>query len=146
MRGICVGLLLAICLPCMAADDFKIIKLEQDVLTLERQVQDLSRQVAQLQQRGVGSTAQPAAPAERPVAPAGSPSWLSAANWSRVRTGMSEFEVIDILGPPSSLRGSPDSDSHMLIYAMEIGSSGFLSGHVQLKERRVVAVQIPVLR
>jgi hypothetical protein len=72
----------------MAADDFKIIKLEQDVLNLERQVQDLSRQIAQLQQRSVGSTAQRAAPAERPVGPAGSPSWLSAANWSRVRTGM----------------------------------------------------------
>jgi hypothetical protein len=146
MRGICIGLLLAICLPCVAADDFKIIKLEQDVLMLERRVEELSRQVAQLQQSGVRATAQRAAPVERPVAPAGSPLWLSAANWSRVRTGMSEFEVIDILGPPSSLRGAPDADSRTLMYAMEIGSSGFLSGSVRLKERRVVEVQIPVLQ
>ena len=146
MRGICVGLLLAFCLPCVAADDFKLIKLEQQVLDLERQVEDLSRQVAQLQQRGVGATAQRAAPAERPVAPAGSPLWLSAASWRRVRTGMSEFEVIDILGPPSALRGAPDSDSRTLMYAMEIGSSGFLSGSVQLKDRRVVEIQIPVLQ
>jgi hypothetical protein len=146
MRGICVGLLLAICLPCVAADDFKLIKLEQDVLELERRVEELSRQLAQLQQRSVGPTAPRAGPAERPSAPADSPSWLSAANWGRVRTGMSELEVIDILGPPSSLRAAPDSDSRTLIYAMEIGSSGFLAGSVQVKDRRVVEVQIPVLR
>jgi hypothetical protein len=148
MRGICVGLLLAICLPCMAADDFKVIELEQDVLELERRVEDLSRQLAQLQSRSPspGTTRQPLARAACPEAPACSPRWLNAANWRRVRTGMSEFEVIDMLGPPSSLRGAADSDSRTLMYATEIGSSGFLSGSVQLKDRRVVEVQIPALK
>jgi len=146
MRGICGGLLLALCLPCMAADDFKVIKLEQDVIELERRVEELSRQVAQLQQRNAAAATRPETPVERPAVTAGSTPWLSAANWGRVRPGMSEFEVIDILGPPSSVRGAPDSESRALIYAMEIGSSAFLSGRVELKDRRVVEVQVPALR
>jgi hypothetical protein len=51
------GLLLAISLPCFAADDFKVIELEQDVIELERRVEELSRQLAQLEQRGTASTA-----------------------------------------------------------------------------------------
>lgn len=144
MRGICGGLLLALCLPCMAADDFKVIELEQDVLELERRVEELSRQVAQLQ-RTAATTTRPETPVE-PTATSGSPSWLSAANWGRVRPGMSEFEVIDILGPPSSVRGAPESESRTLMYAMEIGSSAFLSGRVDLKDRRVIEVQVPALR
>jgi hypothetical protein len=145
MRGIYGGLLLALCLPCTAADDFKVIELEQDVIELERRVEELSRQVAQLQQRNAAATTGPATPVECP-APAGSAAWLSAANWGRVRPGMSEFEVVDILGPPSSVRGAPESESRTLMYAMEIGSSAFLSGRVDLKDRRVVEVQVPALR
>ncbi len=77
---------------------------------------------------------------------ADSPAWLSAANWRRVRPGMGEFEVIDILGPPSSVRGAPEAQSRTLMYAMEIGSSAFLSGRVDLKDRRVIEVQVPALR
>jgi hypothetical protein len=146
MRAIYVGLLWTICLPCVAADDFKVIELEQDVLELERRVEELSRQVAQLQQRTAKAATRPVAPVESPAATAGSPSWLSAANWARVRAGMSEFEVIDVLGPPSSVRGGAESGSRTLIYAMEIGSSAFLSGRVDLKDRRVVEVQVPALR
>jgi hypothetical protein len=147
MRGVFPGLLLAISLPCFAADDFKVIELEQSVLELERRVEELSRQLAQLQQRGTASTAPARAmPQKCPDALACSPAWLSAANWGRVQPGMGEFEVIDILGPPSSVRGAPESESRTLIYAMEIGSSAFLSGRVGLKDRRVVEVQAPALR
>jgi hypothetical protein len=146
MRAISIGLLLAVCLPCTAADDFKVIELEQDVIELERRVEELARQVAQLQQRAANTATRPAAATESPVTTAGSPSWLRAANWGRVRPGMSEFEVIDILGPPSSVRGAPDSESRTLMYAMEIGSSAFLSGRVELRDRRVVGVQVPALR
>ena len=59
---------------------------------------------------------------------------------------MVELEVISLLGPPTSLRGAADSPSRTLMYAMEIGSSGFLSGSVQLRDRAVVEVSPPVLR
>ena len=71
--------------------------------------------------------------------------WLDAANWKRVRVGMSELEAINILGAPTSLRGE-SSGARTLMYAMEIGSSGFLSGSVELRDRKVVSVQLPALR
>jgi hypothetical protein len=146
MRAIGLGVLLAISAPCEAADDFKIIELEQDVLELERRIEELSRQVADLQRRGtavvVPRVAPPQCPAEQPC----SPPWLRAANWRRVRPGMGELEVIEILGPPTSVRGTSEAHSRTLMYALEIGSSAFLSGQVQLAGRRVTAVQEPVLR
>ena len=146
MRGMLPGLLLAMSLPCFAADDFKVIELEQDVLELERRVEELSRQLAQLQQRGTASPPARATSQKCPDARACSPAWLRAANWRRVQPGMGEFEVIDILGPPSSVRGAPEARSRTLMYAMEIGPSAFLTGRVDLKDQRVIEVQVPALR
>src|SRR5262245_60107070 len=148
MRGTCLGLLLAASLPAVAADDFKLIELEQDVIELERRVEALSRDVEQLQQRGFDRAAAPAASTgpDCPAAQPCSPAWLSVSGWERVREGMSEFEVIGILGPPSSVRGAADSPTRTLMYAMEIGSNAFLAGRVDLEDRRVKAVQAPVLR
>jgi hypothetical protein len=142
---------LAVCQPCGAADDFKIIELEQDVLELERRVEELSRQLAELQRRGaVGERSVSGAPREAapscPDTDACPPVWLRAANWQRVRVGMNEFDVIDILGPPTSVRGAPEAASRTLMYAMEIGSSAFLSGQVRLTDHRVTEVVAPVLR
>jgi hypothetical protein len=148
MRAISIGLLLAVCLPCTAADDFKVIELEQDVIELERRVETLTRDLEQLKQRTTGAAAtRTAPPGEKcPAVADCSPRWLSAANWSRLREGMSEFEVIDLLGPPSSVRGTTESRSRTLMYALEIGSSAFLSGRVVLDDRRVVEVEKPVLK
>ena len=57
---------------------------------------------------------------------------------------MSELEVIGVLGQPTSMR--QDGDTRVLLYAMEIGSSGFLGGSVELKDRAVTAVNKPVLK
>lgn len=129
-----------------AADDFKVIKLEQDVRNLEQQVRELSRQVAELQRGAAWPRDQPASPANRPAAITGPPLWLDAKNWERIRIGMTELEVISTLGPPTSLRGAADASSRTLFYALEIGSSAFLSGSVQLEDRRVIEVQKPVLK
>jgi hypothetical protein len=146
MRATWLVFLTLVCGAGFAADDFKVIKLEQDVRNLERQVQNLTRQLAELQQRGGRLEEARSAPTERSdIVPSASLPWLNAANWNRIRTGMQELEVITLLGPPTSMRGA-DPDSRTLLYAMEIGSSGFLSGSVQLRERRVVEVQIPMLR
>ena len=56
---------------------------------------------------------------------------------------MSELEVIDLLGAPTSMRA--EGDARVLLYAMEIGSSGFLRGSVTLRDRAVVEVQQPTL-
>lgn len=138
-------LAILLCAPigAIAADDFKITLLEQAVRDLQRQVEVQSRQLEELRR-------QLALPADRPRAPAVSPTvaspalWLDASRWQQIRPGMSELQVIQSLGPPTSMRGS--GSERVLLYAMEIGASGFLGGSVTLRERTVVEVQIPVLK
>lgn len=143
MRAIVLVLLTLAAVPALA-DDFKVIKLEQDVRNLERQVQELTRQLAELQRATRSADPAIPQPSVSPANAAASTQWLDAANWKRIRTGMTELEVISVLGPPTTLRGSADARS--LMYAMEIGSSAFLSGSVQLRDGRVANVQMPTLR
>jgi hypothetical protein len=129
-----------------AGDDFKIIRLEQDMRNLEREVQTLSRQLAELRQYVARSGEDAALSGRKPPPPPTdeSPGWLSIANWDRLRPGDDELKVIDALGPPTSMRD--ENGARVLLYAMEIGSSGFLSGSVSLKDRAVVEVRKPVLK
>jgi hypothetical protein len=131
----------------LAADDdtYRVMKLEQDVRNLERQVQTLSRQLDDLRQQQSRASDHTASPRSS-GAPAGvsSTAWLEAGRWNRVRTGMSELEVIDVLGPPTSMR--EENGARVLLYAMEIGSSGFLGGSVEFRDRAVTSVSKPVLR
>jgi hypothetical protein len=139
-----VALLLAmVSRPC-GAEDFKVIKLEQDVIDLQRRVEELSREVDRLQQRA--PVAGTSAPSSATPAADETPRWLRAANWARVQPGMSELEVIEILGPPATVRGTAADPSRTLMYAMEIGSSAFLAGSVTLDAHKVAAVQVPTLR
>lgn len=146
MQHVYLTLLLLAASQFAVADDFKVIKLEQDVRSLEQQVRELSRQVAELQ-RGSGRFGDQSTSMDR-RAPAvtGTSLWLDAKNWDRVRIGMSELQVIEILGPPTSLRGGADASSRTLLYALEIGTANFLGGQVKLEERRVTQVEKPTLK
>ena len=137
---------LALCAPviAMAADDPKVAQLEQDVRDLQRQVLAQSQQLNELRMR---LAQQPQAQLRLPSSPAAATNtdlWLDASRWQRVRSGMSELEVIGLLGPPTSMRTT--DGGRVLLYAMEIGASGFLSGRVTLRDRVVLEVQSPVLR
>ena len=137
-------LALCFCLPMAAtAQDPRVPFLEQEVRELQRQVRTLSRQMDEIRnrpERPVPRSANSSSPA-----PAPDPGqWLDAAKWKQLRIGMNELEVIGLLGPPTSMR---DQDSaRMLLYAMEIGSSGFLGGSVSLRDRAVIEVQTPALQ
>lgn len=140
-------LLLAMSQFAAAADDFKVIKLEQDVRNLEQQVRELSRQVAELQRGPSRPGDQPASATNRQTpAATGTSLWLEAKNWDRVQTGMSELQVINILGPPTSLRAAADARSQTLFYALEIGPANFLGGQVKLEDHRVTSIERPVLK
>ncbi len=127
-----------------AADALKISQLEQEIRTLQRQVQEQSRQLEALRLRiEQPATVSPALPAQAPRTPAAA-TWLEAARWERLRPGMSEADVIAALGPPTSMRGT--GAERVLFYAMEIGASGFLTGRVTLRDRRVADIQKPQLQ
>lgn len=124
-------------------DDYnRIIRLEQDVRNLEREVGTLQREIAELRRRtGIG-----------PLKPSGVEpesvetldAWVDAKKWQRLKIGAREMDVIELLGPPTSMR--IENGARVLLYAMEIGSAGFLSGSVTLKDREVVAIELPVLK
>lgn len=146
MQHVFLTLLLLATSQFAVADDFKVIKLEQDVRSLEQQVRELSRQVAELQ-RSSGRPGDQSTSMDRqaPVV-TGTSLWLDARNWDRIRIGMSELQVIEILGPPTSLRGDADASLRTLLYALEIGTANFLGGQVKLEEHRVTQVEKPTLK
>jgi hypothetical protein len=143
-----VALLLGAPGAAFAADDIKIMQLEQDVRDLQRQVQAQSQLIAELRAQINRPVAQPvpaaAAAAGVQIAAEKGAVWLDAARWQQVKPGMGELEVVSLLGPPTSMR-EKDGD-RVLMYAMEIGSSGFLSGSVTLRDRIVLRTQKPELR
>lgn len=127
-----------------AAQDLRVIQLEQDVRNLERQLQTLTRELNELRgQLRVGGTSLPATKPDRTGA-ATSRDWLNASNWRRVKPGMSELEVIELLGPPNTMR--QENGERVLLYAMEIGAAGFLGGSIRFKDRAVIDVEMPTLR
>jgi hypothetical protein len=146
MRNLLFALLALLGQSALAADDatYRLMKLEQDVRNLERQVQTLTRQLDELKQQAARAGDRSVTPRVSATPAAISGDWLEAARWQRVRPGMEELEVIGILGPPTSMR--QEGATRVLLYAMEIGSAGFLSGSVELRERKVSEVHIPVLR
>ena len=129
----------------LAQDDYKVIKLEQDMRNLERQVQELSRQLGDTQRQLAQLGGRPPrTDRSAPTAASTSNAWLDVSNWDRLRAGMNEMQVIELLGPPTTMRA--EGNARTLFYAMEIGTSGFLSGSVRLENRKVEDVQRPVLR
>lgn len=129
----------------VAAEDFRVMKLEQDMRTLERHVQTLQRQVSELQ-RELRRPDRPLELGERDSAAAQTDDkWLSAAAWERVKSGMSELQVIEILGKPTAMR--PDArERRALVYTLEIGTTGFLSGSISFENGAAVEVRKPALK
>lgn len=139
-------LLAALCAPiaAMAADELEVVQLQQDVRELQRQVQMLSRQIEtqRLQSALPGGASGPRSSQSAVIGV--TPTWVDAARWQKLTSGMSELEVITTLGPPTSMR--TEEGQRVLLYALEIGSSGFLSGSVTLRDRAVVRIQKPALQ
>lgn len=124
----------------------KIIRLEQDVRRLERLVQSQADIIRQLQYR-LGQTPATSTPRIAMPAPASGhdAAWLSSVAWQGIQPGMKELDVIGLLGPPNSVRLGEDN-SRILLYALELGTTHFLSGSVTLRDGSVVSVQVPTLR
>jgi hypothetical protein len=72
--------------------------------------------------------------------------WLNLANWDRITSGTSETEVLQVLGVPNTVRSASDGRVRTLLYAIELGTGGFLGGSVVLTERRVTEINKPALR
>jgi len=138
--------LLILPLTASAADEGRLSFLEQEVRNLQRQVQTLTREMNEPRTRPERLDVKSSAAGAAPATASGTelPRWVDASRWRRLRAGMSEIEVIGSLGAPTSMR--EESGARVLLYAMEIGGSGFLGGSVTLRDRAVVEVNAPTLQ
>jgi hypothetical protein len=136
-----------------AQDSTNYSRLELDVRQLQREVLILSQLVNQLRTRADA----PASPTPHALMPApvtggitppqqdrANPRWVDAGRWRGLRTGMSELEVIETLGRPTSTRTG--DGGVVLLYAIELGSASFLAGSVSIQDHAVVAIETPVLK
>jgi hypothetical protein len=81
--------------------------LEERVRTLEQQVRELSERLNQLEQRPAAPKPAYAVPLEEAAAPAvpAAPGWQTAAAWKKLRRGMSQIQVTQLLGNPVKRSG-----------------------------------------
>jgi len=126
-----------------AADSIEISRVQQDIRDLRRDVEALTRRMDELRAQ-LARPGDPPARAAAPSADGGTGMWVDAGKWRQVKVGISELEVIAALGAPTSMR--MQDGNRVLLYAMEIGTTGFLAGSVMLRERVVTEVQVPMLR
>jgi hypothetical protein len=141
-RGIPALIVALLGLPVAAtADDLRVNQLEAEVRELKRNVLTLQRQIDELQR--VRPDRPAARDVESPPAPS-STTWIDAAKWQKLRTGMSELEVLTLLGPPTSMRET--GGIRLLFYALEIQPGSFLGGSVTVRDRAVVDFRKPELR
>lgn len=137
-----------------AQDSVQAARLEQEVRQLQREVLNLSQLVSELRTRVERSAPAipPSASAPRATnqpdrAATANPAdarWVDAGQWRKLRPGMSELEIIGLLGPPTSMR--VEDGERVLLYALEIGNSGFLAGSVTLRDRAAASIETPTLK
>jgi len=140
--------LLAVALGAPAgADDVRVNQIMLEVQDLQRTVRGQSRRIDELEralaQARLNASGNPALRSP-PLKPPGE-EWLQSRNWERVRPGMPAQDAIAVLGAPASLRESDDGKK-TLLYAMQLGASGYLAGSIVVENDRVVEVTRPVLK
>jgi hypothetical protein len=67
-------------------------------------------------------------------------------DWNRIKPGMSELQVVELLGTPTQMRIADDNQSRQLLYALEIGRSGYLTGRITFSKGLVTVVEAPTLK
>lgn len=137
----------------LADDASRISQLELEIQRLRTLIDDQSRRIQRLEEelrrrqspgfiettpeeRAQGGLTS-APPSTKPLP------WHAAKSWARVARGMSETEVTGILGPPASVESI--SSLKTLFYRGTVAGVGSVSGIVNLRDGRVVAVNAPEL-
>ncbi len=142
----CLALVLAFTSLAAPAEDARVRQLELDVAQLRREVMAQARRIDELERQTTRPVRRPGQEADAPLAAPAHPKWLVAANWERVRLGMLESDVVQLLGPPTSIRAGDGAGTKTLFYALEVAPDAYLAGGIELGNDRVTAVKKPVLR
>ncbi|MGA3187679.1 MAG: hypothetical protein ABSF22_11285 [Bryobacteraceae bacterium] len=134
------GLLISLCAMAMAqTPDPRIDQLTKENAQLKRKIADQEERIAELE-KAVKTLQAAAAPLPAPI-PGNTPPWHQAANWNQIKSGMSESQVVGILGPATSVDTS--IDKRILLYTPDPHSTSTLNGSVTLVDDRVAAMTPP---
>jgi len=139
-------------LSALADDAARISRLETEIQQLRTLVDEQTRRIKRLEdelvRRSSASAPQPSprprAGAMRPDAPESGvrQPWHAAAAWDRVAVGMTAEQVVGILGAPSA--DESVGSLRTLFYRGASPGGPPVSGHVNFKDNRLVAVVKPV--
>jgi hypothetical protein len=151
MKALATVVVFAIAAPVSAQlEDYRTRTLMQDVAELKRVVRQQSQRIDQLERElsKLGAKVPPpvASEPEQKIPQPKTAPWMTAKTWDRVTAGMSEKQATDILGYPTSSRTDESTGVKTLFYTVAVGTTGFLSGNVEVEKDRVRAVQKPVLK
>jgi hypothetical protein len=134
------GLLLLMCgLATAQTRDPRVDELLKETAQLKRTIADQEGRIAELE-RTVKALQAAVKPLPTPI-PSPTPPWHRASNWTLIKSGMSESQVIEILGPPTSVDAS--IDRRTLLYTPDANSTSTLKGSVTLIDDRVTAMTPP---
>lgn len=141
-----IGLAFALPVVAQQQQDPRVQQLEIEVTRLAREIAALTRRLDALEP-GLRPATEAAAPATaRPSSVTNrSALWMSISNWDRVKPGMTPTQVVEILGPPNTVRDAKDG-TRTLFYALELGPTAILAGNVRTNPQGVVEVTKPVLQ
>ncbi|MBI3044198.1 MAG: hypothetical protein HYY78_15365 [Betaproteobacteria bacterium] len=132
--------------PALAQQSERVRHIEREIQILKKALEDQGRRI-ELLERAIQGPSQ----AVEPTAPTGAqnqpPSfsaypWHDKNSWGRVKDGMSEAQVMSILGRPTSV--NTVGGFKTIFYRGEVAGSGSVSGNVKLQDDRVWQVNKPV--
>jgi SmpA / OmlA family len=141
-QAICRVWLLYLTLPLIAMaqpPDPRIDVLGKEAAELKITIADQERRIVELE-RIVKALQVVAAPVPTAI-PTPIPPWHSAANWILIKKGMSEAQVVEILGSPTSVDSTVDVRT--LFYQPDSRATTTLNGTVTLTDDRVTALVPP---
>ncbi|HWN06239.1 MAG TPA: hypothetical protein VNO53_03665 [Steroidobacteraceae bacterium] len=151
MRCVIFVIVATVATSAIADDGARISRLESEIQQLRTQIDAQSRRIRKLEaELGRRSGKAPESPELPPAggdepasqpAPAGPQPWHAPAAWDRVAKGMTADQVTAILGAPTAAE-SVDA-LKTLFYRGPTPAGGSLSGIVNLRDDRVVAVVKP---
>jgi hypothetical protein len=135
-----VGLLFLMCgIATAQPRDPRVDELTKQTAQLKRTMADQEGRIAELE-KAVKLLQSAVLPLPTRI-PAETPPWHRASNWTLIKSGMSEAQVVEILGPPTSVNAS--IDTRTLNYASDARSTTTLNGSVTLTGDRVIAMAPP---